>query len=109
MAGGALDREHSPPEKLEWNWELEHKDRAKEAKADRAVHHAQPFLVDRKLLKDVVKDKFQLDVARIVFLSSGEFRSSTEHISLRRFPSFYRNVPQGKSMIRPQNPIADIP
>ena len=79
MSGRARDPQ-PPPKKLEWDWDLEHQDRAKEAKADRAVHNAQPFLVDRKILKDVVKEKFHVDVARIVFLSSGKFRKSTEHI-----------------------------
>jgi hypothetical protein len=71
MSGGARDQAQPPPKKLEWDWDLEHQDRAKEAKADRAVHQAQPFLVDRRVLKDIVAEKFQVDVARIVFLSSG--------------------------------------
>lgn len=71
MSGGARDQERPATKKLEWDWTIEHQDRAKEAKADRAVHHAQPFLVDRRVLRDVVKGKFQVDVARIVFLSSG--------------------------------------
>jgi hypothetical protein len=78
MSGGARDQEQ-PPKKLEWDWDLEHQDRAKEAKADRAVHNAQPFLVDRRVLKDVVKEKFQVDVARIVFLSSGAFHNLRNH------------------------------
>jgi hypothetical protein len=71
MSGGTRDQERPAKKKLEWDWGLEHQDRAKETKADRAVHHAQPFLVDRRVLRDVVKEKFRLDVARIVFLSSG--------------------------------------
>ena len=71
MSGGARAQEQPPLKKLEWDWDLEHQDRAKETKADRAVHNAQPFLVDRRVLKDVVKEKLRVDVARIVFLSSG--------------------------------------
>lgn len=75
MSGGAGDQQQqqNPPKKLEWDWDLEHQDRAEEAKADRAVHIAQPFLVDRRVLKDLVKDKFKVDVARIAFLTSGAF------------------------------------
>lgn len=80
MSGGARDQEKLPPKQLKWDWDLEHRDRAREAREDRAVHHAQPFLVDRRVLKDVVKEKFQVDVARIVFLSSGELHRSTEHV-----------------------------
>jgi len=77
MSGGARNQERPATKKLEWDWDLEHQDRAKEAKVDRAVHHAQPFLVDRRVLKDVVKEKFQVDVARIAFLSSGVSHRST--------------------------------
>jgi hypothetical protein len=80
MPGGARDTQ-PPPKRLEWDWDLEHQDRAKEAKADRAVHHAQPFLVDRRILRDVVQEKFQVEVARIAFISSGEFHRSTKRIS----------------------------
>lgn len=70
MSGGPSDLD--PLQKrLEWDWYIEHQDRAKEAKVDKAVHHAQPFLVDRRVLKDIVKERFHVDVARITFLSSG--------------------------------------
>lgn len=81
MSGRARDQEHLPPKKLEWDWNLEHQDRAKEAKADRAVHNAQVFLVDRRILRDVVKEKFQVEVARIVFISSGESLTDQRSIS----------------------------
>lgn len=58
---------------LAWSWELEHEDRKKEAKADAAIHGAPPFQVDRKLLKDIVKEKMGRDVARINFLGAGMF------------------------------------
>jgi len=77
MSGGVRDQGQPPSKKLEWDWDLEHQDRAKEVKADRAIHHAQPFLVDRRVLKDVVKEKFKVDVARIGFLSSGASHKST--------------------------------
>jgi len=98
MSGGVRDLERPPPKKLEWDWDLEHRDRAKEAKADRAVHHAQPFHVDRSVLKDVVKEKFKVDVARIVFLSSGASYVSTELIPRSQALHRYRrHVPQGTS------------
>jgi hypothetical protein len=56
---------------VEWSWDFEHEDRKREAKADAVVHGAAPFLVDRKLLKDVVKEKLECEVGRIMFLSSG--------------------------------------
>jgi hypothetical protein len=57
---------------IEWDWDLEHEDRRKEAQADAKLHGAQPFEVDRKILKDVVREKLGVDVGRITFLSSGE-------------------------------------
>ena len=56
---------------LEWDWDVEHGDRKREAKADAAQHNAQPFLIDRKILKDVIREKMECEVARITFLSSG--------------------------------------
>ena len=56
---------------IEWSWEVEHEDRRRENKADAAVHGAQPFMVDRRLLKDVVREKLECEVGRIQFLSSG--------------------------------------
>ncbi|KAI0037222.1 hypothetical protein K488DRAFT_39445 [Vararia minispora EC-137] len=65
-----------PVAKVEWSWELEHEDRKREAKEDSTIHGAQPFLVDRKLLKDVVKENLETDVGRIRFLSSGTFHKA---------------------------------
>ena len=59
------------PSFVEWDWDLEHADRKREAKADSAVHGAQPFLVDRNLLRDVIKEKMGCRVGRIAFLNSG--------------------------------------
>lgn len=60
-----------PP--LQWNWEVEHADRKKERKADAALHGATPFEVDRKVLKDIVREKMGVDVGLITFLSAGEY------------------------------------
>lgn len=65
-----------PVEWLEWDWEIEHADRQRERKADAALYGALPFEVDRKLLKDVVREKSCVDVARIKFLSSGTFHKA---------------------------------
>lgn len=58
-----------PP--LRWDWETEHKDRQRERKADAALHGATPFEVDRRVLKDVVREKMGVEVGRITFLSAG--------------------------------------
>lgn len=60
---------------LVWDWTLEHEDRKKEAKSDEARHGAGPFQVDRKLLKDIVREKMEAEVVRIQFLGAGEFTS----------------------------------
>ncbi|KAH9038585.1 hypothetical protein EDB85DRAFT_2287521 [Lactarius pseudohatsudake] len=64
------------PSFVEWDWDLEQADRKREAKADSAVHGAQPFLVDRSLLRDVVKEKLGCRVGRITFLNSGTFHKA---------------------------------
>jgi hypothetical protein len=62
---------------LEWDWTIEHADRKREARADSALHHHQhTFQVDRKVLKDVVREKMHTDVGRIKFLSSGKCLTS---------------------------------
>lgn len=61
------------PPPLVWDWILEHEDRAKERKADNALRDTPRFEVDRKLLKDVVREKMGVDVGRITFLSAGTF------------------------------------
>jgi len=58
-----------PP--LVWDWATEHADRKKERKADVALHVATPFEVDRKVLKDVVRERMGIEVGRITFLSAG--------------------------------------
>ena len=60
-----------PP--IEWDWDIEHGDRRIEAEADAAMHGFQPFQVDRKVLKDVVREKMDAEVGRIKFLNSGMF------------------------------------
>ncbi|KAF5350778.1 hypothetical protein D9758_010343 [Tetrapyrgos nigripes] len=70
---GPVDSQPPSPEEdvLEWSWEAEHADRKREANIDASMHHATPFEVDRKLLKDVVFEKMGVPVLRILFLSSG--------------------------------------
>ncbi|KAF7289806.1 hypothetical protein MIND_01354900 [Mycena indigotica] len=63
-----------PP--LEWDWDIEHADRKREALADKAQHGAMPFEVDRRVLKDVVLEHMKTPVARIVFLSAGTFHKA---------------------------------
>src|ERR1700722_8552059 len=53
---------------LEWDWDVDYEDRKLEEKADAA------FQIDRKVLKDVVKEKMGIEVGRINFLSSGQFQ-----------------------------------
>jgi hypothetical protein len=62
----------SPRRPLQWNWDIEHADRKKERKADAALHGATPFEVDRRVLKDIVREKMGVDVGLITFLSAGE-------------------------------------
>lgn len=64
-------------ELLVWDWDTEHADRRRETQMDTAVHHVQPFQVDRRVLKDVVREKIGIEVARIVFLNAGKsYRTS---------------------------------
>lgn len=65
---------HAKPVVIEWDWSLEHADRKREAKADAAIHGAQPFHVDRGVLKAVIREKLDCRVARIEFLNSGASR-----------------------------------
>jgi hypothetical protein len=83
-----------PVKPLEWDWEVEHADRKREAKADAALHGAIPFQVDRKILKDVVRERMGVDVGRIAFLSSGVHAWRSEHISAgtNGLSGAYRNI-----------------
>ncbi|KAH9958011.1 hypothetical protein BC827DRAFT_1156968 [Russula dissimulans] len=65
-----------PAAAVEWDWDLEHVDRKREAKADSAVHGAPPFHVDRNVLRDVIREKLDCRVGRIAFLSSGTFHKA---------------------------------
>lgn len=62
--------------KLEWDWDIEHADRKREAAADIALHGSIPFQVDRRVLKDVVRERTGIDVGRITFLSAGTFHKA---------------------------------
>ena len=55
-----------------WDWDIEHADRKREATADAAVHGSIPYQVDRRVLKDVVREKTGMDVGRITFFGAGE-------------------------------------
>lgn len=57
--------------RIDWDWEAEHRDHQCESKADSTPHGAQPFRVDRRALKELVRERACADVARITFLSSG--------------------------------------
>lgn len=57
---------------LVWDWDIEHEDRRREAQADAVLHAAPPFQVDRRTLKDIVREKMGAEVVRIKFLSSGQ-------------------------------------
>lgn len=57
---------------IEWNWDAEFADRKHEAKVDAARHDVQPFPVDRRVLRDILREKTRCEVGRITFLSSGE-------------------------------------
>ncbi|KAJ6571522.1 hypothetical protein B0H19DRAFT_1255490 [Mycena capillaripes] len=75
--GGHIDKPepaNAPP--LEWDWDIEHADRKREAQADAALHGATPFEVNRRVLKDVVLEHMKTPVARIVFLSAGTFHKA---------------------------------
>ncbi|KIL61484.1 hypothetical protein M378DRAFT_82481 [Amanita muscaria Koide BX008] len=61
---------------LEWDWEYELADRKNETKMDTALHGSVPFHVDRKVLKDVVREKMGVEVGKITFLSSGTFHKA---------------------------------
>ncbi|GLB38967.1 putative phosphotransferase enzyme family protein [Lyophyllum shimeji] len=61
---------------LQWSWEVEHADRKREVKADAPLHGATPFQVDRRVLKDVVRENQGKEVGRIEFLSAGTFHKA---------------------------------
>ena len=83
-------------EPLVWDWALEHADRKKEARADAAVHGAPPFQVDRKLLKDIVHEKMDAEVARITFLGAGVYPVTHSVSRLTdASPRPNRHIPQG--------------
>jgi len=59
---------------LVWDWDIEHEDRKRERKVDATLRGAAPFEVDRRALKDVVREKMGSEVGRIKFLSAGMSR-----------------------------------
>lgn len=93
----AMQPDHCTKPNLLWNWELEHEDRKKEAKADASVHGAPPFQVDRKLLKDIVHEKMGTAVARITYLGAGTFSLPPSCYAALTVPFFIiRHLSQGK-------------
>ncbi|ESK87067.1 phosphotransferase family protein [Moniliophthora roreri MCA 2997] len=74
---GSINGKTQEKEKpLEWDWVIEQADRQREARIDASLHGATPFEVDRKVLKDVVREKMNVEVVRIEFLSSGTFHKA---------------------------------
>ncbi|KAG8216577.1 hypothetical protein J3R82DRAFT_6761 [Butyriboletus roseoflavus] len=63
----------TPYTPIEWNWDVELADRRREAQAEAAVYDAQPFQVDRRVLKDILREKTHCEVGHITFLSAGRF------------------------------------
>ncbi|KAI5119076.1 hypothetical protein M0805_005494 [Coniferiporia weirii] len=59
--------------KLEWDQDVELADRAREAKHD-GIDRS--FQVDRKVMRDIVREKMGFEVARIRFISSGTFHKA---------------------------------
>ncbi|KAG6332731.1 hypothetical protein ID866_6356 [Astraeus odoratus] len=70
---------HTP---IEWDWDVEHMDRKRESKADSVLHGAQSFHVDRRVLKDVIRQNTHAEVGRITFLSSGTPRTFHKVLAL---------------------------
>ena len=87
--------EKKPVKKIEWDWSLEHADRAREARLDAAGGVGDLFQVDRKVLRDTVKEKMGGEVVRIRFISSGMF--SICSFNFRPLRRIYRHIPQGIS------------
>lgn len=59
-------------EPLEWDWDIEAQDREREKKTDAALQGAAIFQVERRVLKDIVRERMDCEVGRIKFLSAGE-------------------------------------
>jgi len=95
--------DHTPPNgitpttqpQLVWSWPIEHEDRRKERNADAASHNARPFEVDRKILKDVVREKMGVDVGRITFMSAGESEVSVHQFMSLLTMTTRRYISQG--------------
>ncbi|TEB31932.1 hypothetical protein FA13DRAFT_1754691 [Coprinellus micaceus] len=68
LKGSPLTGDREPP--LVWDWDIEHADRKRERQEDAALRDQAPFEVDRRLLKDVVREKMGVEVGRIRFLSA---------------------------------------
>jgi hypothetical protein len=95
--------DHTPPNgitpstqsQLIWSWPIEHEDRQKERNADAASHNARPFEVDRKILKDVVRERMGVDVGRIRFMSAGESKVSVHQFMSSLTTLTRRYISQG--------------
>lgn len=84
-----------PVKKLEWDWALEHADRTRELRLDAAGGVGDIFQIDRKALRDAVKEKMGGEVVRIRFISSGS--SSTPYIHPHFIHSHLLMCIQGRS------------
>lgn len=62
-----------PAPQFEWDWEIDQADRARERRHDGTDV---TFQVDRKVMRDVVKERMGAEVARIRFISSGTLLTS---------------------------------
>lgn len=92
-----------PVKKLEWDWALEHADRARESRLDAAGGVGDIFQIDRKALRDVVKEKMGGEVVRIRFISSGS--SSTPYTHSHFIHSHLIMCIQGRSIKHILSPL----
>lgn len=75
-ASAQFQRTTTPLKHLEWDWDAEYADRAREKRHDGTDTS---FQIDRRVLRDVVKEKLSAEVARIRFMSSGTHRRTSFH------------------------------
>lgn len=70
LSAAAQPEPAATPLKLEWDWDAELADREREIRHD---GNDTSFQVDRRVLRDVVKEKLGVEVAHIRFISSGKY------------------------------------
>lgn len=76
-----VDTDDQSSEPIEWDWDVEAEDRDRERQVDHDLQGAPIFQVERRVLKDVVREKMDCEAGRIKFLSAGEIeiRSLANH------------------------------